>query len=360
MLGVVAVHVGQYVNLDFLPVGIRNFISSGSWGVQLFFFASAFTLFLSFERRSQEENCPTLNFFIRRFFRIAPMYYLGIVYYLYQISLSSNYLSQSSPVTKLNILFQFLFIHDFNPYFINSLVPGGWSIGVEMTFYLILPILFYKIKSLNQAVTFFILALGINYFIQLLQYIFCFLNIQDIELWNTFFFFSLPSQLAVFAVGICFFFLLKEPFSTINYKRQVWVLFLLLANILFGKSYFVPNYIAVTLLFCLIALFMSKYSFVLLNNPILRVFGKLSYSLYLVHFAVLFWLQKYYIFTMEFNSMVKNLFVYISFYMLVLFISFVVSSIFYNLIEKPFQKLGKTLIVYLDNKWITSSKIIKM
>lgn len=43
VLGVVVVHVGQYVNLDFLPVGIRNFISSGSWGVQLFFFASAFS-----------------------------------------------------------------------------------------------------------------------------------------------------------------------------------------------------------------------------------------------------------------------------------------------------------------------------
>ena len=61
--------------------------NKGKYGVQLFFIASAFTLFLSRHRRSEVGN---KNFFIRRFFRIAPMYYLGIILYLFVFKEVSN------------------------------------------------------------------------------------------------------------------------------------------------------------------------------------------------------------------------------------------------------------------------------
>lgn len=32
-----------------------------------------------------------------------------------------------------------LFVHGFHPQSINSVVPGGWSIAVEMTFYAVFP-----------------------------------------------------------------------------------------------------------------------------------------------------------------------------------------------------------------------------
>jgi len=32
-----------------------------------------------------------------------------------------------------------LFVHGFHPQTINSVVPGGWSIAVEMTFYAVFP-----------------------------------------------------------------------------------------------------------------------------------------------------------------------------------------------------------------------------
>ena len=51
---------------------------TGQRGVQMFFLVSAFTLTLSHYNRRQERR-PTLNYAIRRFFRIAPMLYLGIL-----------------------------------------------------------------------------------------------------------------------------------------------------------------------------------------------------------------------------------------------------------------------------------------
>ena len=48
-------------------------------GVELFFVVSALTLCLSSAARSNREALPTLNFYIRRFFRIAPMFYIAIM-----------------------------------------------------------------------------------------------------------------------------------------------------------------------------------------------------------------------------------------------------------------------------------------
>jgi peptidoglycan/LPS O-acetylase OafA/YrhL len=52
----------------------------GQMGVQLFFIASAFTLCLSLERTIYTENWLGF-FYLKRFFRIAPLYYLGIIVY---------------------------------------------------------------------------------------------------------------------------------------------------------------------------------------------------------------------------------------------------------------------------------------
>jgi peptidoglycan/LPS O-acetylase OafA/YrhL len=79
------------------------------------------------------------------------MYYLGICYYLIQDGFGPRYfLENESHITTLNVLSNFTFLHGFNPYWITSLVPGGWSIAVEMTFYIILPFLFARIKRSVQ------------------------------------------------------------------------------------------------------------------------------------------------------------------------------------------------------------------
>lgn len=82
ILGVIMVHTNQY-GRSIGPNIFAKITAMGERGVQLFYLASAFTLFLSFKNRSRKEIFPIRNFFIRRFFRIAPMYYMGIFYYIF-------------------------------------------------------------------------------------------------------------------------------------------------------------------------------------------------------------------------------------------------------------------------------------
>ena len=79
ILFVIIVHVGQL----FSNTSINYISSFAKNGVQMFFIISGYTIFYSLEKN---RNKSYKSFFIRRFFRIAPLYYLSAVYY----SLMSN------------------------------------------------------------------------------------------------------------------------------------------------------------------------------------------------------------------------------------------------------------------------------
>ncbi len=79
-MGVVLVHSGQYIQPDHFL--FKLIASKGALGVQLFFVASALTLFLSLSSRSGKENDPIRNFFIRRFFEL-PQCFIWVYSYIF-------------------------------------------------------------------------------------------------------------------------------------------------------------------------------------------------------------------------------------------------------------------------------------
>ena len=89
ILGVLMVHSAQAV----APVHelLGQFMFSGVRGVQLFYIASAVTLCMSWRHRSALEAAPLRNFFLRRFFRIAPMFYIAIVFYACLYGMAPRY-----------------------------------------------------------------------------------------------------------------------------------------------------------------------------------------------------------------------------------------------------------------------------
>ena len=90
ILGVVLVHSSQWVR----PASdiLSKIASEGARGVQLFYVASALTLFLSMaSRKQQEERRGLLSYFIRRFFRIAPAFYCAIIIYTAYNGMSAHY-----------------------------------------------------------------------------------------------------------------------------------------------------------------------------------------------------------------------------------------------------------------------------
>ncbi len=61
---------------------LKSVCQIGGYGVQLFFVISAFTLFQSLETRSREDRRPWPAFLARRLFRIAPLFWVAILFYL--------------------------------------------------------------------------------------------------------------------------------------------------------------------------------------------------------------------------------------------------------------------------------------
>jgi peptidoglycan/LPS O-acetylase OafA/YrhL len=348
ILGVLMVHTGQFGSID-APWIVEKIAWRGSRGVQLFFIASAFTLFLSYSQRLNSERFPIRNFFIRRFFRIAPLYYLGVCYYLFQDGFGPRYWLGDQPgITPANILSNFLFLHGFNAYWITSIVQGGWSIAVEMQFYVLLPLLFMWLKNTRQAFLFF--ASSLLFMVGMRVLLVAHPLIGHAQLWSDFLELYLPAQLPVFGLGILLYFLnLENRLPT----RQAGGWFLVLSAVMLslllvddhlGIPAFVwfvlPEWVLYGVAFLFLALGLSRYPWPVLVNPVITYIGKISFSLYLVHFAVLYWLNAAHLVDYTGHPIVDL----VIRYGLVLLLSGLLAHFLYRFVEVPGQQLGKRLI----------------
>jgi exopolysaccharide production protein ExoZ len=109
----------------------------GTYGVSIFFILSGFSLAYayasSFER--QISGMALSKYFRRRIGRLAPLF-IGVVL----MSVLGRVASGSAPPSWFDIAANVTLLFGFvNP--ANTPVIGGWSIGIEVVFYLVLPIM---------------------------------------------------------------------------------------------------------------------------------------------------------------------------------------------------------------------------
>lgn len=340
ILMVIIVHTKQHGSVV-MPKLFSVFLSLGSRGVQLFFVASAITLFLSLNRRITIEENPTFNFFVRRFFRIAPMYYIAIIYYLFQDGFGERYwLGNQDSITNFNIISNITFLHGINPYWITSLVPGGWSIAVEMMFYFFIPFLFKYIKTFSQAINFLIFSLIIKFVFQEILLLNSFGVLE--RLLREYLYFYFPSQLPVFAIGIVVYFVIFRDNKLYEIKKYkaLLILFLIIAQVGVKVDILFVNHILFAILFGVLTFLLSKGKISFLINKVTIFLGKISYSLYIVHFAVIYWLEYYNLIDFNQNYLINFIVKLIVVVMISSFISFVT----YNLIEIKFQSIASNII----------------
>jgi peptidoglycan/LPS O-acetylase OafA/YrhL len=331
---VIVLHTGQYGT----PIGsslINQILSNGARGVQLFFVASAFTLFLSYNNRKQEPN-ENLNFFIRRFFRIAPMYYLGILFFSF---VTDN-------ATTGSILSNIFFIHGLHPQWVAQLVPGGWSISVEMLFYCLIPLLVKKITTLDKVIYLFIGAVVFNYLFQSI-----FSHYSDSKTWENFLFLSFPNHFPVFAFGIAAYLLIIKKDYQVGAKPLFFLALLLIAHVILVNVF--SNIVLSGIAFMVLLIALSKRKFKILVNPFFSYLGKISYSSYLVHFAVLQGLERlHFVNFLGVSNLPTGIINYGIRLALVLSSTIIIASFFYQFVELPMQKIGRNII-----KLFTPSKL---
>ncbi|ASU33140.1 acyltransferase [Mucilaginibacter xinganensis] len=351
ILAVLTVHVnlltprGQSLGPTF-----ELLISNGARGVQLFYLLSAFTLFLSFNNRSATEKKPIRNYFIRRFFRIAPLYYVAILYYLWQDGTGPRYwLGDAKGISTANIASNFLFVHGFSPYWINSVVPGGWSVAVEVLFYSLLPFLFTRIKNIQQACIFTIIALVLR--IVMVRFLFHYPLIADKDLWSNYLFLFLPNQLPIFGLGIILYFIIYDNQKIkFSFKFLFVIAVCTITALAVKPDLFVFEAFYFGAGFLLLAYALHRYHPVVLFNRFFLYVGKVSYTLYLTHFAVVFLLTRFNLANfIRIDNPATAPLNYMLNYIIVLSLSVAVSTVLYYTVEEPMQRVGKRLLRIVNN-----------
>ncbi len=278
-----------------LPVWTGNFIRAGGTGVTLFFIISAFTLSLSM-RGQAEKPGSTLRFYIRRFFRIAPLFYSWLVA-TWVIGMLQADWTYSWKDVLLNLTFGFNFV----PGKDDGIVWISWTLGVEMAFYVLFPLIHRVFNTLQKAIGFFVLTV-------LMDWSFKYLTSSMLHIGGDFYVHSLFHYLPVFALGIVSFFIYEKYIEGRDLPRA-WGYGLMAASVIayltWSSQIYLPLLNETAREELRIALKVAHihyygnvwqglaYSALLLGlaiapvkflvNRVTEFFGEISYSLYLNH-----------------------------------------------------------------------------
>jgi len=341
ILMVIAVHSSQYFN-DLSPT-VAALAAQGARGVQLFFVASAMTLTMSWASRHD----GAMAFYVRRFFRIAPMFYLCIPIFLYFRGWGPSMFAPDG-IGLRHVLMAVTFTHGFMPDTITSVVPGSWSIADEMMFYAIFPVLMaiYARASFSSAIALALLGTIACWGVGRLTtaHVAGGTDPEWRGVWGEFYSLWIINQLP------CFYFGMLVARFTEERRRVFWPAVVVLGAIVFfiGISVFpdkVPFFgkleipMQPGLIFAALALGLSDWRPRILVNPVICWVGKVSYSAYLAHLLIIasqmpFPRENY---PLAFVSLAL--------------MTVAISSATYLLVEKPFIRVGQALAeVRLDRK----------
>ena len=300
ILGVIGVHASQL--FPSLEWPLRLLADQGARGVQLFFTVSALTLMMSWNSRAD----GVLPFWTRRIFRIGPMFWLALVYYLALVGWLHVGLRYWGPteISWRSALTSAALVHGFHPDTANGIVPGGWSIADEMEFYALFPLLVLIIRSWRAAAvaviasTALVLALSAS-IIRILPALLQTPSPSFLANFGELF----PFQLPAFLVGILVFYLLRTFSGRLSYNVLCALLlgalafiaaFPFLSAFLAGRIHWsiysllfgLPP-ISYSIVFGVVAFCLAQGVGRPLVNAVVSHIGKVSYSAYFWHFAML-------------------------------------------------------------------------
>jgi peptidoglycan/LPS O-acetylase OafA/YrhL len=350
-LWVVVSHILPSAGITDQALGKFKFLAEGEYAVQIFIIMSGFFIFFLLDAARE----PYGKFIIRRFLRLFPAYFVCLVISLLMLNPSIEILSNLDWQHPQN-LFRIEVIQDSLNYFLpqlvahltmlhgaipDSVLPNSqyaiigqaWSISLEWQFYLVAPLFFYAIDKKNPLTITLLLAIS------------CLWYYSSQSLPQGFLF----TQIPFFLLGILSFYFWKNYHNLIVLSQQQWALLMPIAvvvTLLFTSE--IATTLWVLVFFSIIALgenndlIVEKIVCRVLNNKIMLYLGKISYSIYLAHIIVLYGVM-YGLERLLPES--SQLFYLIMLLTLVPGLTIFISHLLYDLIEKPFIKLGKRLFV---------------
>lgn len=336
-LGVLYTHVWatlSFPSVTIAGVDLMRFLNLWGNGVQLFFVISGFCFYLVLEKQKEYNLQTAFAFWKKRWLRIAPAFYTVCII----LALIHHYSSFGDLLYRL--FFNFIFLHNH--------VPGAevdaifWSLAVEWHFYLLLPLIFFAINrtGIMQTVAALIaLCIGLN-----------FLHYSGLFYPGDQWWYSIFNNIGHFAWGILAGYLFRKDIQIKLLIKNYSLLFGLIIAYA-GKTMFSSGvlmrfpYLSSVLqstgplvmtfgFACMIytSLF-NQLSFSLVGNRAFSWIGKISYSFYLWHSAVLA-----FVYSFVATYMPSNAFAVVILLLLTLVLLLPLSYLSYTLLESFYFK----------------------
>ncbi|WP_442594275.1 acyltransferase family protein [Neobacillus sp. D3-1R] len=339
-VSVMIYHYTMWLDINWVyPIG-NLFFRLGIYAVSCFYVLSGISLALVYSNKVVNIGFIK-DFSIKRLCRIAPLFYIVTTLTII-VKFLINYIGGWAPLPSINeILLNYSLLFSwFSP---GSYIAGGaWSIGNELVYYSIFPIM---ILFLHKGKKYLIAFWGISIVLTILFSIFS-LD-RNIDLANQWDFYINPlNQLYFFVGGVVIgaYSKFHKGYNKIYLTSYIMSFLLIFIFLPIGGSnqiFMVTGIEKLVLSICIFGLCLSiaywRNTKGRKVNKVLKYFGDISYSLYLLHPIV------YNIIKMIFNKIhLNDTVVLLGTWVL---FTLVLSSIAYYLIEKPFTKLARNKVI---------------
>lgn len=289
-------------------------------GVPIFFLISGFLITMSYER-----NSNLRDYIQNRFLRIFPGLYvnifLGVVilYYFGYVKFNLEFFSWL--MAQLTIV-QFYNAEMFRGFGVGVINGSLWTISVELTFYIFLPVLFLLFNKQN--ILFIIIAL-----LSFVIWNYDLSSSKEIFL-NKLLHVSILPYIFLFVIGISFYKFFNKIQAYIENKFGIWFVVFVFFN---GIVYYfgVESNIFINIIKWMIFsffVFSFVFSFENLSNKLLNG-NDYTYGIYIYHMLLI-------------NVLVHMNFVAeIKYFIIVVILSIALGIVSWHFIEKPILKLKK-------------------
>ena len=246
------------------------------------------------------------------------------------------------------VLLNLLLVFNFVPGKHESIVAAGWTVGVEVLFYVLLPVLLATICRVRTAIAFAVVSIAISLVVR-----------EQLEaggdVLQRYAYFSFPSSLAAFSFGIVSFQFYDWAASkggkakkliSVGSSALAIVVYVLLTSGQFS-AFAAPVVILVWCsLFATLIVSQALSPSWILSTPALVFAGNLSYGIYLTHPLVLFFLEPVNKTLYANAELLIGSWSFLVCSALTLLVVVLASVATYVLIERPAMALGHKIAIY--------------
>ncbi len=303
-----------------------RFFSGGNFAVSYFFVLSGFVMYMAYHSKEVDYGI----YLRRRVARIVPLYLFAILlmilpqvynYLAYGTGLEENFLSK--------LLLNITLMQAYVPGYALTLNIPGWSLSVEMFFYLLFPLLLLLQKKNEKR---FVWITAIVFFLSQFVHLFLIkLFSQPTAQQHDLIYYNPIMHINQFMIGICGgFFLAVIRRKGIRLSALIFLVAIIMLISFLPRSISIHNGLLAPVFLLLILAVAVNPSKALESRPLIFL-GEISYGIYILQLPV-----------NQFATMLNTQYLHlgdVSFFYFYLVLLLLVCTLCYYVIEQPFATL---------------------